>query len=86
LDTCYDAALSLSDVTEQIDQDLKNKNSPYEVAFFRVSGTLGIITGVNYDIHFPKTSSAKVDSEFVVIINPKTDSPHWKGNGPDKRP
>ncbi|MBM3300382.1 MAG: hypothetical protein FJY85_10545, partial [Deltaproteobacteria bacterium] len=62
----------LADVTADIDAELKKNNSPYEVAFYRVSGNLTVVGGVTFDIHFTKSSVAKEEAEFLVLINPRT--------------
>jgi len=74
INTLRSSALTLAEVTAEIDKELKDRDSPYEVAFYRVSGNVGVIAGINFDIHFTKSPTAKEESEFVIIINPKTDS------------
>ncbi|AFM26181.1 hypothetical protein [Desulfomonile tiedjei] len=74
LDAMKASALSLANTAAEIDAELRDRNSPYEVAFYRVSGSLTLVGGVTFDIHFTKTSLAKQESDFIVIINPRTDS------------
>lgn len=74
LQTMKSSALALADVTAEIDAQLRERSSPYEVGYYRVSGSLTVVGGVTFDIFFTKSTVGKEESEYVVIINPKTDS------------
>jgi len=63
---------------EEIDKELLEANSQYEINNFRVSATAGVTAGMTLDIHFVKTQTAKEVakemSKFLVVKNPKTGS------------
>jgi hypothetical protein len=50
-------ALKSANVVEEIDVELMEKNSPFEISHFSVAGTAGIITSANLTIFFTKTAS-----------------------------
>lgn len=71
-----DASFNAVNIVSEIDQHLLEKHSPYEVATFRVTTTIGVILGVSLDIQFTKTTGAKAISQerssYLVVTNPST--------------
>lgn len=72
LDAMKSSAIALAKTTAEIDANLRDSDSPYEVAFYRVSGNLTVIGGITFDIHFSKTADSKRRDEFVDVISPTT--------------
>ena len=72
LDAMKSSAIALARTTAEIDANLRDSDSPYEVAFYRVSGNLTVIGGITFDIHFSKTADSKRRDEFVEVISPTT--------------
>lgn len=60
----------------EIDEGLSDNNSPYEVGDFRVKGSISVVGGMDLDIHFVKTPSARDISneknKMLKITNPRT--------------
>lgn len=71
-----DFAVKSTQVVEQIDKELTNKNSIYEVASFRVGANAGVVGGMTLQIDFVKTAEAKNISNqrraYLDLAHPNT--------------
>lgn len=65
-----------AEIVEEIDQELAEKNSSYEIADYRVRGSLSVVGGMTLDIHFIKTPTARAISDCkaksLTIIHPNS--------------
>lgn len=58
----------------EMDKELAGKNSPYEIADYKVRGALTVVGGMSLDIHFIKTPTARALSDckakYLTVTHP----------------
>jgi DNA helicase TIP49 (TBP-interacting protein) len=63
-------------LVEELDKELVESQSQYEIMDFKVKGNASVVGGVSLDIHFVKTPAARalsdIKARMLVVIHPDT--------------